>query len=113
MTLEDQDLPRRPFFSCTPEGITIVDTDEAKSALRGGSIKPWMSFKVGQANIIDTIPLRVVSRQGNEIRVECEGGTVRIDFSEGRAWKSTPGGEFVYKGGLEERNEGKGYLRLS
>ncbi|MBF8267279.1 MAG: hypothetical protein HW388_787 [Dehalococcoidia bacterium] len=113
MTLENQDLPHRPFFSCTPQEFTIVDSQEAKDALRGGSIKPWMSFKVGQANIIDTRPRRVLSWHGNEVTVECDGGTVRLDFSEGSARKTTPHGQFVYRGGIEERNEGMGYMPLS
>ena len=113
MTNKDQGLPSRPFFSCTPQELTIVDTDDARSSLGQGSIEPWMSFKVGQGNIIDTIPRRVESRRGDELTVECEDGLVHIDFSQGRARKTTPQGEFVYMGGLEERNDGRGYIPMS
>ena len=46
-------------------------------------------------------------------RVECEGGTVHIDFEDGRAKKVTAQGEFIYMGDLEDRNEGLGYIPVS
>jgi hypothetical protein len=113
MTLDPYSLPAKPFFNCNPEGFVIVDAGSAKDLLNSGSLEPWMEFKHGTNNVIDTVPRKVVSREGNEVTVECEGGTVRIDFAEGQARKVTAEGEFVYLGTLEERNEGRGYMAVS
>ena len=113
MNLDAYGLPSRPFFSCSPEGLVIVDAGEAKDLLRSCSLEPWMDFKHGVNNIIDTVPKRVVSWEGDMIMVECDGGTVHIDFAEGSARKVTTEGEFVYLGTLEERNEGRGYIAVS
>ena len=45
--------------------------------------------------------------------VECEGGTVHIDFEDGTARKVTADGEFVYMGSIDERNDGMGYIAVS
>ena len=55
----------------------------------------------------------MVSRQGDEITVECEDGVVRIDFTQGLARKVTSEREFAYMGTLEERNDGRGYMPLA
>ena len=112
MTLDAYGLPPKPFFSCIPEGFVIVDVGEAAKLLSSGSLEPWMDFKHGVDNIIDTVTRKVVSREGDQITVECDGGTVRIDFAEGQARKVTIDGEFVYRGTLEERNEGRGYIAV-
>ena len=113
MTPDSRPLPTRPFFSCTPEEFVIVDASEAKGSLRDGSLKPWMSFSCGDGNIIDTVPRKVSSWHGDQVAVECEGGTVHIDFAEGSACKTTTQGEFVYMGTLEDRNDGRGYIPIS
>lgn len=106
-------LPARPFFSCSPKGLSIVDGAQATSLLSAESIEPWIFFENGESNIIDSTPRKVASREGQQIAVECEGGTVHIDFEEGRARKVTPDGEYVYMGTLDERNEGMGYIAVS
>jgi hypothetical protein len=106
-------LPARPFFSCNSEGLAIVDAGQARDSFRSRSLEPWMYFKQGLDNVIDTIPRKIVGRDGDVITVECDGGTVVIDFAEGQARKITSEGEFVYLGTLEERNEGLGYLAVS
>ncbi|MBI2856554.1 MAG: hypothetical protein HYX93_06890 [Chloroflexi bacterium] len=113
MSQEELGLPARPFFSCTPEEFVVVDAEAAKSALRSGFMEPWMKFERGDGNVIDSVPHRVASQQEDVVAVECEGATVYIDFAEGRARKVTSQGEFVYRGTLEERNEGRGYIPLS
>jgi hypothetical protein len=72
-----------------------------------------MNFKNGDGNVIDSVPKKVATREGQQITVECEGGTVHIDFAEGRARKVTPEGEFVYLGTLDERNDGMGYIAVA
>lgn len=113
MTLEPIGLPAKPFFNCAPGEFIIVDAAAAGSALLQGTAEPWMSFKCGDGNVIDSPPRRVTERSGDRVSVECEGGTVQIDFAEGNARKTTPEGEFVYMGTLEDRNDGRGYLPTS
>ena len=113
MTPDNRSLPSRPFFSCTPEQFVIVDGSEAKSSLLDGSLTPWMSFSCGNGNVIDTVPRKVSSWHEGQVVVECDGGTVHIDFGEGSARKTTTQGEFLYMGTLEDRNEGRGYIPIS
>ena len=113
MSQEEGTLPAKPFFSCTPDEFIIVDADAAKSALRTGSMVPWMTFERGDGNVIDSVPHKMATREEDMVAVECKGGTVYIDFAEGRARKVTSQGEFVYMGTLEERNDGRGYIPVS
>ena len=113
MTPEAGGLPARPFFTCSHEGLFIVDGGHSNDPLRLESLEPWMDFQNGENNIIDTIPRRVVTWEGQQITVECEGSTVHIDFAEGRARKVAQEGEYVYLGTLDERNEGMGYMAVS
>ena len=113
MTLESDTLPAKPFFTCSPEGLVIVDGGQMNDPSRLAFIEPWMNFKNGESNVIDGVPRRVASWYGQQITVECESSTVHIDFGEGRARKVTPDGEFVYLGTLDERNDGMGYIAVS
>lgn len=113
MTQEADALPARPFFTCSPEGLVIVDGGQANNLSRLESIDPWMDFKNGDSNVIDAIPRRVTTWEGQQITVECEDSTVHIDFAEGRARKFTQDGEYVYLGTLDERNDGMGYIAVS
>ena len=113
MTTENEGLPARPFFNCTPEGLTILDAANASSLLRAESMVPWMEFAKGQGNMIDSTPRKLASRDGDSIAVECDGCTVHIDFEAGTARKVTADGEFVYMGSIEERNDGMGYIAVS
>ncbi len=112
MTLDGAGLPAKPFFNCSPKGLSIVDAGSVSNPLQLGSLEPWMEFNHGEGNVIDTVPLKVVGRERGQVAVECEGGTVHIDFKEGRVRKVTPDGEFVYMGTVEERNEGRGYMAV-
>ena len=113
MILEPDALPAKPFFTCSPEGLVIVEGGQMTDLSRLASIEPWMIFKNGENNVVDGTPSRVASWQGQQITVECENSTVHIDFAEGRARKVTSEGEFVYLGTLDERNDGMGYIAVS
>jgi len=113
MTLEADGLPARPFFTCNREGLTIVDTSQANAAMRSGAFEPWMVFEHGEGNVIDSVPRKVASWDRSRLAVECEGGTVHIDFEYGTARKTTAEGEFIYMGSIDERNEGMGYIPVS
>ena len=113
MTTENEGLPARPFFNCTAERLTILDAANASSLLRADSAVPWMVFTNGPGNVIDSTPRRAASRGGETVSVECEGGTVHIDFEAGTARKVTADGEYVYMGSIEDRNDGMGYIAVS
>ena len=113
MTTEPEGLPTKPFFHCTPEGLSILDAADANSLLRADSVVPWMVFTKGEGNMIDSTPMKLASRNGDRITVECDGCTVHIDFDAGSARKVTAEGEFVYMGAIEERNDGMGYIAVS
>ena len=113
MTMEIEGLPSRPFFSCTAEGLDILDQADMKGSARLDAIEPRIRFELGDRNIIDSRPRKAASSKPGQVTVECESGTVHIDFEDGRAKKVTAQGEFVYMGGLEDRNEGLGYIPVS
>ena len=113
MTMELEGLPSKPYFNCTAEGLDILDTAEMKSSARLDAVEPWMRFELGDRNIIDSKPRKAASSKPGQVAVECEGGTVHIDFEDGRAKKVTAQGEFIYMGDLEDRNEGLGYIPVS
>ena len=113
MTTENEGLPARPFFNCTAEGLTVLDAADANSLLRPESVVPWMVFMKGPGNMIDSTPRRAASRGGDRVEVECDDGTVHIDFEAGSARKVTADGEFVYMGSIEDRNDGMGYIAVS
>ncbi len=104
-------LPRRPFFNCDDAGFSVVDADELRTALRGGEVTPWLKLDIGEQNIIQHRPRRVVERTGSTVAVECGGGvTVYLDLDAGAARKRTPEGEFLYRGGIDEGNDGNGFI---
>ena len=79
MILEPDALPAKPFFTCSPEGLVIVEGGQMTDLSRLASIEPWMIFKNGENNVVDGTPSRVASWQGQQITVECENSTVHID----------------------------------
>ena len=72
-----------------------------------------MTFKKDSGNIIEATPKKVVYWHDNEVAVECEDGTVYIDFAEGTARKKTSVKEMLYLGGIDQRNDGLGYIPVS
>ena len=111
--MEETSLPVHPFFSCDTHEFAIVDGEEVKHTVLSGPIEPWITFQSGPGNIFEGSPRQVVGRDGDKLSVECDDGTVHLDFDAGNARKSTPLGEFVYLGGIDERNDGKGYIPLA
>lgn len=105
-------LPRRPFFSCEEAAFSVVDGAAMRQSLLGEGLSPVVTLRVGPGNVFERPPRRVVERRADVVGVQCEGDTVvYLDFENGSARKRTPQGEFLYKGGLDEGNDGKGYIR--
>ena len=111
MSGDSPDLPRRPFFNCDDTGFAVVDADELRKALPSGDVTPRLKLDIGEQNIFQHRPRRVIERTGSVVTVECDGGvTVYLDFDAGAARKRTPDGEFLYRGGIDEGNDAKGYI---
>ncbi len=108
--LESNGLPKNVLFDCSTDAFEIYDAEEAKKTLGYGLTQPWLSFETGPSNVIETTPKRVVSHKDNAVGVECEDGTVFIDFYDGTATKETADKKWRYMGGIDRRNDGLGYL---
>lgn len=105
-------LPERPFFSCDAAGFTVVDAFQMRTGAGLASVEPTCVFTVGTGNVFECAPLRVTSNEGKRVVVECEGDeTVVLDFGDLAARKHTADGEWLYRGGLDEANDGLGFMR--
>lgn len=110
----DDPFPARPFFSCSEDEFTVVDQADMAASLRGGRAGPWMTLRVGEGNVVDSPPERVVSHASGHVRLACRDAEVVIDFQDESARKTTAAGEeFVYMGGLDEANDGRGWLPVA
>ena len=104
-------LPARPFFSCDEDGFAVIDGALMRSGANIGSIKPELKLAVGASNLFEHRPLRVIGRDGDVVHVACDDGvTVHLDFGSLAARVERADGEFVYMGGLDEGNDGRGFM---
>jgi hypothetical protein len=106
-------LPQHPFFNCESDGFSVIDEAEMQKSLRSGQVTPVLKLQIGPDNIFETRPRRVVSRIGLKVTVQCDDDiTVTLDFDAESARKKSPEGEFVYLGGLDEGESGKGWMAM-
>jgi hypothetical protein len=104
-------LPQRPFFSCDDDGFSVIDAAEMQQSLRAGQVTPVLKLKIGPGNIFESRPRKVVNRSGFKVSVQCDDDiTVALDFDAESARKKSPEGEFVYLGGIDEGDDGKGWM---
>lgn len=104
------ELPAEPFFSCGEREFAVVDGAEMRTDL--SAAEPVLTLRVGPGNVFEQRPRRVVSNEDGVVVVECDGGeTLTLDFNDIAARKSAPDGEFVYRAGLDEGNDGAGWMR--
>ncbi len=104
-------LPAKPFFSCDEDGFAVVDGALMGNALELGNIQPLLQLRVGEGNVFEQRPLKVAGREGDVVSVECEGGViVHLDFAELAARVQRTDGDYRYMGGLDEGNDGRGFL---
>lgn len=105
-------LPEHPFYSCEEDCFLVADGSQMGTAAAILALEPLLKLMVGEGNIFERRPVTVLSKEGPQVSVECQGGeTVHIDFDALTASKTTADGEFLYRGGLEDGNDGMGYLR--
>ena len=110
----DEPFPGRPFFSCSASEFAIVDQATMGASLRAGRVEPWATFRVGEGNVFDSPPVRVLEHRGSRVRVQCRDGEVVLDFDSESARKTISSGEqFVYMAGLDEANDGRGWLPVA
>ena len=109
---EQHQLPQRPFFSCDEDGFSVVDGELMRQELGRGSVVPLFTLRVGEDNIFERRPRRVAAHEGMVVTVACDDDTtVELDFEAGTARKRTPAGEWLYRGGIDEGNNGKGFIQ--
>ena len=110
----DEPFPTRPFFSCSEDEFAVADQAAMAASLRGARVEPWMIFRVGEGNIFDSPPVKVLEHSRGLVRVECSDAEVTIDFDDESARKATAQGDrFVYMGGLDQANDGLGWLPVA
>jgi len=109
----DTPFPARPFLSCTPDELVIVDQSDMGAMLTGGDLTPWATVVVGPQNILESAPLRAVVSSNSVVSVECSDCTVVIDFEQETARRTVGGETFVYMSDLTEANDGRGWIALS
>jgi len=110
----DKPFPERPFFSCSGDEFAVVDQAAMAASLRSGRVEPWMTFRVGEGNLFESPPVKVLDNSHGRVRVKCRDAEVVIDFVEESARKTTASGErFVYMAGLDEASDGRGWLPVT
>ncbi|MCH8102216.1 MAG: hypothetical protein IIB28_03555 [Chloroflexi bacterium] len=104
-------FPEKPFFSCSPSELQVIDQAKMGEMLRGGSVVPWMRFLVGEGNILESEPVKATSADGRTVQVVCGDATVEIDFFDETARRTGSDGVLMmYMGGLDEANAGRGWI---
>lgn len=105
-------MPAKPFFSCEADCFAIADGEMSGTAAQALAAEPLLKLDVGVGNVFERRPLRVTSHDARRVEVQCDGDeTVRLDLHAFTAGKTTPEGEFLYRGGLEDANDGLGFIR--
>ena len=103
--------PEKPFFSCSPSELQVIDQAKMGEMLRGGSVVPWMRFLVGEGNILESEPVKATGVGVRTVQVICGDATVEIDFFDETARRTgSDGVAMMYMGGLNEANAGRGWI---
>lgn len=106
-------FPSSPFFSCEDTGLLIVDKTRFSQVVTGKE-EPWLKLSVAEENVMHSKPVKVKSHHDFTIEVECEQGSLKLDMESESARKvDSAGKEWVYRGGLEEANQGLGWMPVS
>ena len=110
----DEPFPERPFFSCSEHEFAVVDQATMAASLRDGRVEPWMAFRVAEGNVFESPPVSVLDNNHGRVRVRCRDAEVLVDFIEESARKTTAAGEqLIYMAGLDEANDGRGWLPVT
>ncbi len=106
-------FPSSPFFSCEDDRFRIVDKRRFSQVVTGKE-EPWLTLAVAESNVMHSKPVRVKAYRESSIEIECEDGSLKLDIGSESARKvDDTGREWIYCGGLEEANEGLGWMPVS
>ncbi|NQW18479.1 MAG: hypothetical protein HQ478_13425 [Chloroflexi bacterium] len=109
----DTPFPTRPFLSCGPDELVIVDQSDMGAMLKGGDLTPWARFIVGPQNILESAPLQALVTSNSVVSVECTDCTIVIDFGQETARRTAGGRNFAYMSDVSEANDGRGWMAVS
>ncbi len=103
-------FPASPFFSCESDGLKIVDKTRFSQVITGKE-EPWLTLAVNESNVMHSTPVKIKSHVDFKVEIECETGSLKLDIESESARKvDAAGREWVYRGGLEEANQGMGWM---
>ncbi|MEE2701297.1 MAG: hypothetical protein VX800_03840 [Chloroflexota bacterium] len=107
-------FPATPVYSCEGGNFEVYDGNEIREQIaRRDHAKPWMILRSGVGNIFESVPKQIVKEHPMAVAVECwDTVVIHLDFEEGTAHKDSLEGKFMYRGSLEDGNDGQGYIRM-
>jgi|GEM_PF-3286174 hypothetical protein len=99
----------RLYYDLSPYGLVLY-----RPSTGGAGYVPILVLLVGPGNVLEAAPRTATPVRSGVLSVACaDGWVVLLDIGEGTARRRGPQGEQVYDGGLEEGNEGKGWIPVS
>ncbi len=107
-------LPAKIFYSCETTRFVIADQTKLSDILRGKA-EPWFTLQVGAGNVFESRPTKILKQSPATVEVSTEDGvTIQLDLDAEAARKLySDGSQFIYCGGLEEGNEGLGWMPVN
>ena len=112
MNINVLDLPDRPFFSCEKSYFLIIDSNKMRDVKALDNLEPLFKFEVGPGNVFESSPKFEIEHTNTHVHVACEGEqTVILDFEDLAASRESQEGRYLYKGGLDQSNDGLGFMK--
>lgn len=111
MNEDSLQMPAKPFLSCEVDRFSLFDSSTLRTAADLAMLKPSLVLLVGPGNVLESRPIAASQSGLLTISIECEDqAQVILDLDAIAARKTTAAGEFLYGGGLDQGNEGLGWV---